>query len=332
MTFGYDADIVDFKKMASKDNLRANAKSLLEALSEARDARQGVAASSRPLYFVTHSLGGLLCKQALILASSRPQYRPIFDAYAGIIFIGTPHKGSKQARLGGALISMVNVFRPANLGLVYMLKDQSPELSALDDDFWTLMDGNKKGCHVHCYHESAPMAALGIIVSSESASRPGGSSSSLVGNHSNMLKFGSNSDAGYLNISAKLSTWIDVLMPPASNVQSTEQAAPRRDVAEADSKEVMSTEGGRTEAIPTPTTSILAIPTEANDTGPVSLIPDNQQPTPTATQTLYNERVANQKERPKPEGVQISTKFKDCYLEKSVPGPVNNDTMHINIS
>ncbi|KAI4636353.1 hypothetical protein J4E83_001307 [Alternaria metachromatica] len=217
MSYGYDANVVSLGAMAGQTSLEGNAKLLLEALVA---ERQDVA---RPLIFVTHSLGGLLCKQALLMAHNRPEYKSIFDAYAGIVFIGTPHKGSKQAKLGNLFVSFINIFRSANTEIVGMLKLQSKPLLMLDDDFWALMDGEKKNCAVHCYNESAPMSTtLGFIVDPVSAARPGGSSSPLHGNHSSMLKFATDQDNGYLTLSTKLKGWYNNL--PSSTLVSTSNA------------------------------------------------------------------------------------------------------------
>ena len=216
MSYGYDANVVSLGAMAGQTSLEGNAKLLLEALVA---ERQDVA---RPLIFVTHSLGGLLCKQALLMAHNRPEYKSIFDAYAGIVFIGTPHKGSKQAKLGNLFVSFINIFRSANTEIVAMLQLQSKPLLMLDDDFWALMDGEKKNCAVHCYNESAPMGTLGYIVDPVSAARPGGSSSPLDGNHSSMLKFATDHDNGYLTLSTKLKGWYNNL--PSSTLVSTSNA------------------------------------------------------------------------------------------------------------
>ncbi|CAN9434770.1 unnamed protein product [Alternaria alternata] len=215
MTYGYDANVVSLGSMAGQNSLEGNATMLLEALlAERPDA-------TRPLIFVAHSLGGLLCKQALLMAHNRPPFRSIFDAYAGIMFIGTPHKGSKQAKLGSLLASLINIFRSANTEIVIMLKLQSKPLLKLDDEFWALMDGEKETCAVHCYSESAPMTGLGVIVDSDSAARPGGRSSPLDGTHRSMLKFETNRDNGYLSISNKLVAWANNLPSPTLGSSNT---------------------------------------------------------------------------------------------------------------
>jgi triacylglycerol esterase/lipase EstA (alpha/beta hydrolase family) len=54
---------------------------------------------SKPLVFVTHSLGGLLVKQMLhsIQDYGTPAWKLILDQTKGIVFISTPHSGSDLA-------------------------------------------------------------------------------------------------------------------------------------------------------------------------------------------------------------------------------------------
>ncbi|KUJ14029.1 uncharacterized protein LY89DRAFT_152069 [Mollisia scopiformis] len=58
---------------------------LLDALRQARPCES----QKRPLYFICHSLGGIILKQALYLAHH--SYPAIRNALSGIIFLATPH-------------------------------------------------------------------------------------------------------------------------------------------------------------------------------------------------------------------------------------------------
>jgi predicted alpha/beta hydrolase family esterase len=55
--------------------------------------------ASRPLIFITHSLGGLLVKQMLQLADTQgvPRWEAVQRATRGIAFIATPHSGAALA-------------------------------------------------------------------------------------------------------------------------------------------------------------------------------------------------------------------------------------------
>ncbi|WP_287287091.1 triacylglycerol lipase [Okeania sp. SIO2B9] len=55
----------------------------------------------RPLFFITHSMGGLLVKQMLYRAVylKNPKWKAIVDQTQGIVFFSTPHSGSNLANL-----------------------------------------------------------------------------------------------------------------------------------------------------------------------------------------------------------------------------------------
>jgi len=75
-----------------------------ELLEDVHVAREHLTAG-RPLLFLGHSMGGLLIKQALVLAAQNRKFAPIRDATAGLAFFATPHHGGerKRVRLGGVV-------------------------------------------------------------------------------------------------------------------------------------------------------------------------------------------------------------------------------------
>ena len=55
----------------------------------------------RPIVWVSHSLGGIVVKKAIVNAYvSGDYYKNIHDASRGVIFFGTPHRGGHGATLG----------------------------------------------------------------------------------------------------------------------------------------------------------------------------------------------------------------------------------------
>jgi hypothetical protein len=65
MTFGYDADVVRFWTLASSNRVDDHGKSLVYALLDQLEQF-----GQRPIVFVAHSLGGLVCEEALNLSDS----------------------------------------------------------------------------------------------------------------------------------------------------------------------------------------------------------------------------------------------------------------------
>ncbi|GAB1315941.1 DUF676 domain-containing protein [Madurella fahalii] len=71
-----------------------NLKTLSEdLLAQVHQQRKG-AQQSRPLFFIAHSIGGLVVKSALVRASQSSKYQGIMDNCHGVTFFGTPHRGT----------------------------------------------------------------------------------------------------------------------------------------------------------------------------------------------------------------------------------------------
>lgn len=94
-TFGYDS-VVAFSNSVAK--LEDKALDLLNRLSTKRAAAGR--STARPIVFIRHSLGGLVVKNALILAHDRNDdvhFKDILSNTKAIAFFGVPHKGSNSA-------------------------------------------------------------------------------------------------------------------------------------------------------------------------------------------------------------------------------------------
>lgn len=92
LTYGYDAYVVR-KSVAGTNWLTDHGANLLTDLTTDRALCN---ASTRPLIFIAHSLGGLVCKEAILLSRHNPEahLQGIFVHVRGVIFMGTPHRGS----------------------------------------------------------------------------------------------------------------------------------------------------------------------------------------------------------------------------------------------
>ncbi|KAN0081738.1 hypothetical protein V8E54_003036 [Elaphomyces granulatus] len=99
MTFNYSSR---WHKNASHQDRRAPSDILLEHLHLNRERER---IHMRPLIFIGHSFGGNVIEQMIISASSRKgTEKDIPKHTAGIIFLGTPHRGSASSNWGSLIV------------------------------------------------------------------------------------------------------------------------------------------------------------------------------------------------------------------------------------
>jgi len=208
LTYGYDAYIVR-KSVASSNRLIDHATNLLNDLTTDRACCK---ASTRPLIFVTHSLGGLVCKEAILLSRNNPEahLRGIFDCTKGIIFMGTPHKGAWIADWAHIPASVFCLVKSTNKSLLEILETDNQFLESIQIRFWAMIREQREGgrrLDVTCFFEELPLPVVGKVVSKESATLEGYNSISIHANHINMVKFGSAEDNGFKRLLGELMRW-----------------------------------------------------------------------------------------------------------------------------
>ncbi|GAB1316550.1 hypothetical protein MFIFM68171_06760 [Madurella fahalii] len=195
MTWGYDANIAQLFRQSSQESIFGHAKTLLSDLARLRN---GV---TRPLVFVCHSLGGLVVKEALIKSATyhshgrHPKLGEVYMRTSGVVFMGTPHRGSSKTSIGGIVagIAKVSLRRP-NTQLLKTLARDSGILEKQRDDFTTI----SKDLEVVCIREEVP-TGVGLIVPEASASYDGFRvrRDAINANHMDMTKFASQDEEGY---------------------------------------------------------------------------------------------------------------------------------------
>ena len=124
-TFKYNARVFHYNSDAKLENIASN------LLAQIKSNRTRQEEYSRKLIFVCHSLGGLVVKQALILANQPSEKKAVQDATSGIIFLGTPHGGSHLARTLAMAAAVIDSPRH----LVDVLTVGSSSLKSLVDGF-----------------------------------------------------------------------------------------------------------------------------------------------------------------------------------------------------
>jgi protein SERAC1 len=219
-TFGYDADVVRMWRVAGSNGLLDHGNSLAYA---AVALRQTIDAQTRAIIFVAHSLGGLVCEQALLvsnMAGAVTRLRSVAESTRGIVFMGTPHRGSDLASWGNNLAKYLSRFRSVNRKLVKTLEVDSDILRAVEEDFqkMILKPEYLTKINVFCFYEEIGMTGFGKIVPKDSAILPQYPNASIHANHRGMTQFKGANDSGYVAVSSLLSDWADNLKLPVKAI------------------------------------------------------------------------------------------------------------------
>lgn len=130
MTYGYDVGMVT---KARTERSFTFAEGLLVEL---RDVRTGDA-RFRPIFFLAHSLGGIVVKKVLIIAKGRSShYGEILENSRHLMFFGTPHHGTTSMagflrRLGATLSADSSVVRELELWSPQILETNNAFLTEI---------------------------------------------------------------------------------------------------------------------------------------------------------------------------------------------------------
>ncbi|SPO03230.1 uncharacterized protein DNG_05912 [Cephalotrichum gorgonifer] len=208
LTYGYDAYVARHKRAPGVNRLVDHATNLLHDLV----ADRACCNTSRPLILVAHSLGGLVCKKAILLSRDNPEphLRNVFDSTKGIIFMGTPHKGSWLANWAKMPASAISFIKSTNKSLLEVLETSNEVLETLQVDFLGMIRQQREGgrlFEITCFFEELPMPIVGTVVSKESATLEGFSSMTIHGNHREMVRFASTEDNGFKRVLGELNRW-----------------------------------------------------------------------------------------------------------------------------
>ncbi|PTB38647.1 hypothetical protein M441DRAFT_145727 [Trichoderma asperellum CBS 433.97] len=155
-TYGYPSKIFS----QSSARVEEYARDLLISLRDNREDSTG----KRSIIFVCHSLGGIVFKQALVIAHQDDNlYGDVLKSVIGVAFLATPHRGSSVASLGSVFGTIINAFmgpRAVRTDLLNHLIYDSDALQKLSTSARNLL-GNISV--VSCY-ENNPAAPLSTLV------------------------------------------------------------------------------------------------------------------------------------------------------------------------
>ncbi|KXG54529.1 uncharacterized protein PGRI_076730 [Penicillium griseofulvum] len=204
MTFGYDIDIFNFTSMNFSDRLYDHSQSLAYAIVSHR-----VDCSTRPILFIAHSLGGLVCQQSLILSNAIDGLWAISSSAIGIIFMGTPHYGSSLASYREKLAKGMKIVHAANRDMVGALYSDSDNVQRVGNEFQAMLARGDISLKVCCFYEGRKMNdVVGKIVEEHSAILRDYESRVIDADHCNMTRFSGYVDGGYGLVREVITGWL----------------------------------------------------------------------------------------------------------------------------
>ncbi|KAH7176205.1 Alpha/Beta hydrolase protein [Dactylonectria macrodidyma] len=176
LTFGYDAYVANWRGVVAQGRIANHAWNLLAAVADFRDRDS---TNTRPIIFVCHSLGGLVCENALVISSQRRErhLRNVFYWTRGIAFLGTPHHGASLARWAELLSRSIGVIRNPNMEILQVLRRDSEVLAQIQDNFHGMILARRSRqlypIEISCFFEELPLPGIGLVVPQDAAILPG---------------------------------------------------------------------------------------------------------------------------------------------------------------
>ncbi|KIH93448.1 hypothetical protein SPBR_04027 [Sporothrix brasiliensis 5110] len=245
LVYGYNADVYGRGTESSpSDNfIYQHAMTLVSHLTAFRQNR---GTSNNPLIWVTHSLGGILVKRALLYSNDlrdadHEASRSIYVSTYGIIFLGTPHTGSGLAFWGRVLQGMGSAapkkFFDTEPVLIKSLKRNNERLQEINNHFLDIYQRFKIQM-VHENHKTDLKGTKAFVVDVDSASPqlPGVTYYGIEADHSNICKFDGANAPGYQTMVTSIQEWV-IEAPPVIEIRWTVEhedrvARARREIEE----------------------------------------------------------------------------------------------------
>ncbi|KAI0199415.1 hypothetical protein F4808DRAFT_432407 [Astrocystis sublimbata] len=210
LVFGYDTVVAkhQFAGAVNKNSVFAHSKDVVNELSRARPL-------GRPIVFVTHSLGGIVVKESLALCamSNIENDKDILKSTTGVMFLGTPHRGSNAAGVGEIARKAASLLlMDTNSRVLDSLALRNSDLERCQDAFSSLW--LKYNFHVKTFQEGLPLKlpirlrqSKMLKVVPDISSCLGDSrerAETLDGDHRSMCRYTGAEDQNYKKVAAEL--------------------------------------------------------------------------------------------------------------------------------
>jgi hypothetical protein len=162
ISFGYDADVSTFLSRTSDRSIFSVAQDLIVRLELLRES---TGLGNSPIIFLAHSLGGIVVKDALKFSQDQENFQShlfsVFKHTYGVMFFGTPHRGSDLASLGRVAAKIANLgLGESNHEMLRSLELGSSELQRISDSFSRMLPKQSKGLEVYSLLEGLPITGL----------------------------------------------------------------------------------------------------------------------------------------------------------------------------
>lgn len=118
------------------------ARDLLEVI--IADIETTKSTNARPIFFICHSIGGLVLKSALVEASHTPRYTAVLENAYGVTFFATPHQGSSwlsKPAYSESISKLLELSKPLPARLRDELRPKDATLMSINQDFKALANG-----------------------------------------------------------------------------------------------------------------------------------------------------------------------------------------------
>ncbi len=207
ITWGYGVQIEKMFASASQATIFHHAQTLLSDLAMMRSS---MSSKAKPLIFLAHSLGGIIVKDALRLSQNDLTHlNEILPATKGVIFLGTPHNGSKVASLGKIAFELSRVFfQSPNVEILRGLERNSEILERITRSFGQVLAAGH--LRVHSFLEELDTKGIPIVDPfSSSIGYLYETTGTLHANHRNMAKMSSLNDLNFRRVTSVIQRWLD---------------------------------------------------------------------------------------------------------------------------
>ncbi|KAI1124664.1 Alpha/Beta hydrolase protein [Nemania abortiva] len=208
LTWSYDA-ATHSPDRASCQCLYSQGLELVADLTRARTLTQSI---ERPIIFVAHCLGGLVVKSALI-HSDAARYgvlrdrRLVITSTYGVLYMGTPHRGSDGMSLGRLLANIASIFTPVDDRIPQHLERDSEWLQQQLNQYNPVSNKFATRFAYERYETTVLLGYKTLVVPRAPAIIPSQEdveSIAIFADHISMTKFSENTDKGYVKISEAL--------------------------------------------------------------------------------------------------------------------------------